>query len=303
MRIRTTLVALAATLAACSDSAMAPRPQIAASDALAAKVTAPKGRLFVATDLDEPGNYDIYSMNADGTGAVRLTSEPTNDVSPSISQKGTIAFYGIRNGSYGVFVMNADGTNVTQVLDALVAPFTGIGTEGFALSPDGTRIVFSGTDGSDREIYVMNLDGTGLQQLTFNNDLDRFPSFGPKGEWIVFSSNRDGDDEIYTMRADGTSITRVTYSVGYDIHPAWSPDGKRIAFESNRDGTNAVYTAAPNGAGVTRVSPVGSAGASPTWAPSSKQLAYGTGQEVWTVNADGSAPTFVSKGHQPAWGK
>lgn len=303
MRIRTTLMALAAALAACSDSATAPRPHLAASDALAAKVTASKGRIYVSANFDDAANHDIYSMNADGTGAIRLTTEPTPDVLPSISQRGTIAFYGIRNGSYGVFVMNADGTNVTQVTDALAAPFAGMGSEGFAISPDGSRIVFSGTDGSDREIYVMNIDGTGLQQLTFNNDIDRFPSFGPKGEWIVFTSNRDGDDEIYTMRADGTAITRVTYSAGYDIHPAWSPDGKLIAFESNRDGTNAVYTVAANGAGVTRVSPVGSAGAEPAWAPSSKQLAFGTGQEIWTVNADGSAPTYVSTGRHPAWGK
>lgn len=303
MRIRTTLVALAAALAACSDSAMAPRPHLTASDALAAKGTAPKGRIIVSADFDEPGNYDIYSMNADGTGVVRLTTEPTADVMPSVSQKGSIAFYGIRNGSYGVFVMNADGTNVTQVLDALVAPFTGIGTEGFSISPDGTRLVFSGTDGSDREIYVMHLDGTAPQQLTFNNDFDNNPSFGPKGEWIVFSSDRDGDAEIYTMKADGTLITRVTYSAGYDIRPAWSPDGKLVAFESSRDGSAAVFTAAPNGTRVTRVTPAGEVGNAPAWAPTSKQLAYANLQGIWTVNADGSSPAFVSTGLFPVWGK
>jgi Tol biopolymer transport system component len=160
MRIRTTLVALAAALAACSDSATAPQSHLTAPDALAAQVSVPKGRIFVTATFDDAANNDIYSMNADGTGVVRLTSEPTADVLPSISQKGsTIAFYGVRNGSYGVFVMNADGTNVTQVLDALVAPFTGIGSEGFAISPDGTRLVFSGSDGSDREICGMGKVG------------------------------------------------------------------------------------------------------------------------------------------------
>ncbi len=303
MRIRTTLVALAAALAACSDSATAPRPHLAAPDALAAKVSLPKGRIYVTANFDDAANYDIYSMNADGTGAVRLTSEPTPDVLPSVSPKGTIAFYGVRSGSYGVFVMNADGTSVTQVLDALVEPFTGIGTDGFAISPDGTRLVFSGTDGNDREIYVMNIDGTRLQQLTFNNDLDRFPSFGPKGEWIVFSSDRDGDDEVYTMKSDGTAVTRVTYSAGYDIRPSWSPDGKRIAFESSRDGSAAIFTAAPSGAGVTRVSPVGTDASLPSWAPSSKQLAFGNLQGTWTVNADGSAPTYITSGRHGAWGR
>jgi TolB protein len=303
MRIRTTLVALTAVLAACSDSATAPKPHLAASDALAAKVTLPKGRIFVTATFDDAANNDIYSMNADGTGVVRLTSEPTADVLPSVSQKGTLAFYGTRNGSTGVFVMNADGTNVKQVADALVAPFTGMGSEGFAISPDGTRLVFSGTDGSDREIYVMNVDGTGLQQLTFNNDDDKHPSFGPKGEWIAFSSDRDGDLEVYTMKADGTAVTRVTYSAGYDMRPAWSPDGRLLAFESSRDGAAAIFMAAPNGGGVTRVSPVGATAMMPTWAPGSKQLAYWNAMEIWTVNVDGSAPTHVSSGAHPAWGR
>ena len=67
------------------------------------------------------------------------------------------------------------------------------------------RIVFtSERDNGDREIYVMNADGTGQTRLTSSGGYDQNPSWSPDGKLIAFDSMRDGNLEIYVMKPDGS---------------------------------------------------------------------------------------------------
>ncbi|OJJ19880.1 hypothetical protein BKI52_15480 [marine bacterium AO1-C] len=73
------------------------------------------------------------------------------------------------------------------------------------------------------ELWHINLDGTGLKQLTNHPKRgSAHPTLSPDGQWIAFESGRDGDDgEIYLMRPDGSIQTRLTYHRTYDGRPAW----------------------------------------------------------------------------------
>ena len=62
----------------------------------------------------------------------------------------------------------------------------------------------------NREIYVIELDGTGLTRLTNHPAADPAPAWSPDGTRIAFASNRDGNDEIYLMNADGSNSIRLT---------------------------------------------------------------------------------------------
>ena len=73
-----------------------------------------------------------------------------------------------------------------------------------AFSPDGTKIAFVATHDGDAEIYVMNIDGTGLKRLTDNEHVDAVPTWSPDGRRIVFVSDRTGTLELHMMNADGT---------------------------------------------------------------------------------------------------
>jgi TolB protein len=85
------------------------------------------------------------------------------------------------------------------------------------------------------ELYLINLDGTGLTRLTDSPGYDAEGSFSPDGKQIVFTSSRDGDPDLYVMDADGSNVRQLTDSPGYDGGPFFSPDGNWIIFRSDRE--------------------------------------------------------------------
>ena len=92
-----------------------------------------------------------------------------------------------------------------------------------AWAPDRRRIAFvSDRDGND-EIYVMNVDGSGVTRLTDNNAEDHVPAWSPDGRRIAFVSDRDGNNEIYVMNANGSGVTRLTDSNAEDHAPTCRP--------------------------------------------------------------------------------
>ncbi len=101
---------------------------------------------------------------------------------------------------------------------------------------NGNKIAFSSDRDGDWEIFVMNADGNGVQQLTDNDGDDSVEEWSPNGNKIAFVSDRDGDDEIFVMNADGTEVRQLTDNDDRDGSASWSLDGDRIAFTSNRDG-------------------------------------------------------------------
>src|SRR6185437_1596841 len=118
-------------------------------------------------------------------------------------------------------------------------------------SPDGTKIVFQQDPGLHPEIWVVNGDGSGQQQLTSNTSDDRRPGWSPTGAKIVFASNRDGSgglSDLFVMNANGSGQVNITNTPSIDEdYPSWSPDGNRIAF--SRDGD--IYTVKPDGTTLT----------------------------------------------------
>ena len=96
-------------------------------------------------------------------------------------------------------------------------------------APPG-RIVFLSFRDGDREIYITNTDGTGLQNLTNDPGVDENPDVSPDGARVVWASDRDGGRlHLYTMNIDGTDVRQLTDSGG-EMSPRWSRDGSRIAY-------------------------------------------------------------------------
>ncbi|MCL4267055.1 MAG: PD40 domain-containing protein [Anaerolineae bacterium] len=155
-----------------------------------------------------------------------------------------------------------------------------------------THIVFSSNRDGDYEIFVMNADGSGLQQLTHNGANDVNPVWSPDGSQIAFQSYRDGQAEVYVMDANGLNERRLTAHGSYDGEPTWSPDGSQLAFTSAWTGTPYIYVMNSDGTGISQRSSQPSV--YPAWSPDGSQIAYSGDQdgdgwlELWLMNADGS---------------
>ncbi|MDH5506486.1 MAG: DPP IV N-terminal domain-containing protein [Anaerolineae bacterium] len=108
-------------------------------------------------------------------------------------------------------------------------------------SPDGERILFTSNRDGNREIYVMNVDGSHVKRLTNHPGDDFAPKWSPTRNWIAFTSDRSGNDDIYVLRLDSGKLTRVTYDPADDHIVNWSPDGNTIGFYSNRNGVKGLY--------------------------------------------------------------
>ncbi|MDE0688820.1 MAG: hypothetical protein OXI61_11685 [Candidatus Poribacteria bacterium] len=105
----------------------------------------------------------------------------------------------------------------------------------FAKAPVTPKILFTSARDGNREVYIMNPDGSEQMRLTHHPENDMNAVWSPTGEQILFVSNRDGKRDLYLMNPDGFNIRRVfknelKRTFTYRDYPTWSPDGKQIAY-------------------------------------------------------------------------
>jgi hypothetical protein len=261
------------------------------------------GKIAFVSDRD--GNFEIYSMDADGGGQTRLTEEAGEDYSPAWSPDGQrIAFVSTRDGNAEIYVMNADGSGQTRLTNSTAGDLAPAWTR------DGLQIGFvTNRDGND-EIYLMNADGGNQTNLTNHPADDDAFSFSPDGLTIAFSSTReDSQHEIYTMGAmglGGGAPTRLTTSVGDDVNPSWS--SQRIVFQSNRDDTDELYSMSATGQNQVRLTNNGDLDVDPSQPTDGTRISFSTSRddnpEIYLMNGDGTGlsrlTTNSSSDLQPA---
>ena len=256
------------------------------------------GRIVFSSDRS--GDYEIYAMNANGTGVTRLTNAAGRDWQPAWSPDGRrIAFSSNRSGDYEIYVMNEDGTGVSRLTNISGQDDTP------AWSPDGRRIAFTSRAGGNQDIYVMNANGSNVTRLTDDPQEDGDPSWSPDGSRIMFESHRHDTWDIYVMNADGSNVTRLTTHRQTNGSPAWSPNGRRVAFKSWRNRDDEVYVMNADGSGQTRLTRSGGDDSWPTWSPNGQHIAFHSERDgnpnIYVMNADGSNKTRLTSHSANDW--
>lgn len=198
-------------------------------------------------------SYDIFVSDLNGKISKQLTHDPGYDAEATVSPKGDkIVFTSTRNGDLDLYVMDIDGKNVKQITHD-------IGYDGGAFfSPDGKKLVFRASRPktedekkeyldylkqglvapTNMEIYVCNVDGSALRQVTNLGKANWAPYYHPSGKKILFSSNHKGQRgfqfNLFMINEDGTGLEQISHDGVFDSFPMFSPDGKKIVFSSNR---------------------------------------------------------------------
>src|SRR5262245_23782587 len=200
----------------------------------------------------EPFNTsDLFVMNTKGDEQMFLIRGSSATWSPDSKN---IAFHASASGTglpikfdLGAATSDSDifVANVDDLLGGMAGPMNLTNSpeaidEDADWSPDGRRIVFTShpvTDDPQRsnlaEMYVINVDGTGLTRLTFNAEEERGPSWSPDGSRIVYMCRIGGGTavfEICDMKADGSDRRQLTNNTVFDGTPTFSPDGQQILF-------------------------------------------------------------------------
>lgn len=174
-------------------------------------------KIVFVTNRDD--NYEVYSMNMDGTEQTNLTRHPSKDfcATGATPDGQWITFTSDRDGNDEIYIMRADGSEQTRLTNNLASDVCPM------VSPDGKKIVFTSDRNGNEDIYVMNVDGTEQRPLTSHPADDSTPAWSPDGKTIAFTSARDGNLEIYVMNADGSGVKRLTNSPVHEFWPRYQP--------------------------------------------------------------------------------
>lgn len=178
-------------------------------------------------------------------------------------------------------------------------------------SSDGKKIVFNAKVEKDRnrEIYVMNSDGSDQVNLTNHIRRESDPQWSPYGEHIVFISDRDDNQEIYKMNADGSDQVNLSNHFGSESVPQWSPDGEHIIFISDRDGNQEIYKMNSDGSNQVNLSNHIGNDSDSQWSPDGEHIIFISdrdgNQEIYKMNSDGSnlvnLSNHIGKESDPQW--
>jgi Tol biopolymer transport system component len=217
---------------------------------------------------------DIFKMNPDGTGVVKLTDSKALDADPGWSPDGRkIAFDSDRADRPGrgeIHVMDSDGTNVRRVTTLPAYAMLDLAPR---FSPDGRRIVFTRyvKDPGLSALFTVRVDGGGLKQLTPWRNGAANAHWSPNGKKLVFEAytyiKRRCYGDIYTVDSDGQHLTNITHNRCHkgSSDPVWSPDGKKIMFRSGDVSSVGLATMNPDGSARHFITPQHEDGHWPDW--------------------------------------
>ncbi|MYC77733.1 hypothetical protein F4X10_18365 [Candidatus Poribacteria bacterium] len=189
------------------------------------RAKAPKTEKIVFSS-NRDGNWDIWTMNPDGSDPVNLTRDAASDFKPTWSPTGEqILFVSFREGGESLYLIDADGSNIRRVLDNWQS------RSNATWSPDGKRIASV----NDAVLYIATIDGKSVEpvaQTGFGSVGD--PAWSPDGKEIAFIYYKP--KQGYELRLLNVETLKQTVLLGelnkYPVKsdPAWSPNGERITF-------------------------------------------------------------------------
>lgn len=235
------------------------------------------GKWMVFASTQHRPTFDLYRKSVDGRTVTQLTTDPSDDMMPSLSPDGTaVAFASNRNGNWDIFTMPITGgapTQITSDADEEVQP---------TWAPDGRRLAFSRKNGrtGSWEIWIVDVTEPGVRTFVCEGFLPRWSPVASQ-DTLLFQRARQRGSRLYgvwtidLVRGEGRNPTEVVSAKNAAIlQPNWSPDGAQIVF------TTVVN---PDGGG--------------EWPEQS---------DIWIVNADGTGRVGLTNSRfrnmQPAWG-
>ncbi|MEZ5381864.1 MAG: S-layer homology domain-containing protein [Microthrixaceae bacterium] len=271
---------------------------LGARDSLLAMARAelgPANPADIVFSSDRDGNLELYSMEENGAGVVRLTNDAAVDQFPAWSPDGqTIAW----TRGTDIWAMDDDGANPRNLSGSIADPVSKP-----AWSRDGTQLAFVRLVAGRFEIWRMNADGSGVAPVV-TYAVAGANSYDPtvSATDVVFYSQA-GD--LYRVNLTGTGRSPVLTGSAVDEVPDLGNRGRRMAFSRSTTGATPydVVTSRMDGTDRTNLTATAAGGPSindlgASFSPDDSKLAFvtfvGGDAEIYTIGADGSGPVALT---------
>jgi eukaryotic-like serine/threonine-protein kinase len=238
----------------------------------------PDGRIVYASLAG--GNWDIWTMDADGSGQKQLTADAGKNASPTVSPDGrSIVFVSDRAGVFHIWRMNIDGTEPVQLTN-------GNGENVPTISHDGKWVVY--TSVSDWTLWKVPINAGEPVKLTTGNS--RWPAVSPDGKWIAyFQLERSSHPQckvavIPFQGGEPVKIFDSAQGVPTSLDVRWTPDGKALAYAVDRNEVSNIWIQSLDGGLPKQMTHFASEKIfSSAWSPDGKQLACVRGSSTSDV--------------------
>ena len=193
---------------------------------------APSGRALVYNVVN---GRDPLFVTELATGAQRTLTSPSTaqDGTPAVSPDGrTVVFSRVSDVGADLFSIPFGGGTPSRITVG-----RGSASTQPSFSPDGQRIVFASDRSGHNEVYICDLDGTNVEQLTDGVFGDRNyragPDWSPNGQMVAFESLNGGTFQVMTVNVRDKT-TRAVATEGRNGDPSWAPDARHLVLTSNR---------------------------------------------------------------------
>jgi len=255
------------------------------------------GKFSISYDSDLNGNRDIFLLNLTTGESRGIITDASHDKVGTWSPDGKLlAFESNRNSTiyYQIYLFNNEQRSITRLTEpAECSNFSPV------WSPDGKRIVFySNCEDDQRDIYVMNRDGSGRKRLTSSSGEDKFPALSPDGNNITFTSTRNGRNQIMLMNIDGSNQRGIANGCS----STFSPDGNWLWFSTDCDDSD-IKRIRIDGTDLSTIGPM--FGSNPSLSPDGLFVVFQSNDDIWIMGVDGSNPTQLTSGGTldgaPSW--
>lgn len=248
---------------------------------------------------NDPQGADLYMVNPDRTGLERITNTYHNEWWSDLPFEGEIIYTSSdldkseRFGGSEIYAIKPDGKFFRLTYDSDTTSFN-IHPR---VSPDGKQLLYCANcigKGVNSEVYLINIDGTNVVNLTNNPSVDRYGSWSPDGKKVLFESNRSGNFELYVMDLKSMELEQLTFNQTDDIHGDWSLNNE-IVFISNRDGDRELFIMNADGTNQVQLTYNGDKDVLPGWSPMGDKIAFSSYRfgkkdtgDIFIIDRDGT---------------
>ncbi len=190
------------------------------------------------------------------------------------------------------------------VADDIVERFTG------RRGVSSTEIAFVSDNGRrNKEIWLMDADGSGKRRLTNNGSINLFPAWSPDGKTLIYTSFKAGQSELFLLFRGNRPGTRLINTKDEKYRGVWQNQDGKIAVVVSRQGNTDIYSVTTNGSSPQRLTEARSIETSPSFSPDGRQMAYVSDRsgspQIWIKDLDtGQERRITFNGpynSSPAW--